>query len=70
MDAGAVDAMDDSDASEMSKEANGDHDVKIEDFDRPLMMNHAVEAAPRNAGVPVNRRGACQILVKAVMHLQ
>ena len=37
IDAGAVDDGEDSDASEMSKEAKGDHDVKIEDFDRPVM---------------------------------
>lgn len=37
IDAGAVDNAEDSDASEMSKEVKGDHDVKIEDFDRPVM---------------------------------
>jgi hypothetical protein len=57
VDAGAVDAGDDSDASEMSKEIKGDHDVNIEDFDRPL-MNQSVELATRKAGVPA-RRGAC-----------
>lgn len=57
VDAGAVDAGDDSDASEMSKEVKGDHDVNIEDFDRPL-MNHSVEVAARKAGVPT-RRGTC-----------
>ena len=69
VDAGAVDAGDDSDASEMSKEANGDHDVNIEDFDRPL-MSHSVEVAARNAGVPTNRRGACRYLATASVHLQ
>lgn len=57
VDAGAVDAGDDSDASEMSKEMKGDHDIRIEDFDMPL-MTESVDAAARKASVP-GKRGMC-----------
>lgn len=63
IDAGAVDDAADSDASEMSKEVKGDHDVKIEDFDRPVMESlqslddvaAALEGKP-NSVIPVTCR--------------
>lgn len=54
MDAGAVDNGEDSDASEMSNEMKGDHDVNIEEFDKPVMMQ-SVEAAAVKAGVPTRK---------------
>jgi hypothetical protein len=68
VDAGAVDAGDDSDASQMSNEIKGDHDIKIEDFDRPL-MHQSVELAARQAGAPA-RRGAFVVCAKVATFMQ
>lgn len=71
IDAGAVDDAADSDASEMSKEVKGDHDVKIEDFDRPVMESlqtlddvAAALEGKSNSVIPFNCNFANSMLLK------
>jgi hypothetical protein len=66
VDAGAMD-NDESDASEMSKERKGDHDLSIEEFDKPVMVQ-SVEAAAVHAGVPT-RKGTHSAHHTSVRHL-